>query len=119
MSDAKIQSTIRALKTDLRSMKYQGRWIESKISEGDPSIFLMLLHFIVLEFNSKIVEWASQHNYTFLTSTDLEFFQQLNKLLVEKYQYRNKIPVDRFFKPGFAQQKINLCRDIIKLVKVK
>ena len=117
MSDITLQSKLRELKTELREMKYSQAWNESAVLSGDPVMTLRLLHFFFLDFNPSLKMWLVENGYTMQTASDLEFVQQLYKVLQEKYSYRPKITITCFFQPKYGLQKINLCIDIAKMFR--
>lgn len=117
MSDLRVKSQIRALKTELRDMKYAGRWNESSIESGDPAMFLYILHFLFLDYNSDFAQMLADKNYSLQTATDLQFTQSVFTIMTEIFSYRPKIKITEFFKTGFAGQKVTLMSDAAKHIK--
>lgn len=119
MSTVALQSKCRALRTELRTMKYASIWNEKSIMSGDPGMYLRLLHFIFIEYSPQVKNWLVESGYTLQTATDLAFVQQIYKLLQNSMNYRPKITVDNFFKTKFALQKLNLSYDVAKMIQEK
>lgn len=119
MSTVALQSKCRALRTELRTMKYASLWNEKSIMSGDPGMYLRLLHFIFIEYSPQVKNWLIENGYTLQTATDLAFVQQIYKLLQNSMNYRPKITVDNFFKTKFALQKLNLSYDVAKMIQEK
>ena len=119
MSDLILQSKCRALRTELRTMRYASLWNEKSILAGDPSMYLRLLHFFFIEYSPYIKTWIVENGYTLQTATDLSFMQQIYKLLSNSMEMSPKITVENFFKSKFALQKLNLSIDIAKKIQMK
>ena len=119
MSDVVLQSKCRALRTELRDMKYATLWNQPQVLAGAPEMYLRLMHFFFLEYSQDIRTWLVSKGYTLLTATDLVFVQQIFKIMQTEFSYRPKLTVDNFFKPKFALQKLTMCCDLCKLVKDK
>ncbi|KAK8889234.1 Centrosomal protein of 44 kDa [Tritrichomonas musculus] len=119
MSEVALKSKCRALRTELRTMKYASLWNEKSIMSGDPGMYLRLLHFFFIEYSPQVKNWIIENGYTLQTATDLAFIQQIYKLLQTSMNYRPKITVENFFKTKFALQKLNLSYDIAKMIQEK
>lgn len=119
MGDVLLQSKCRALRTELRDMKYSSLWNQPQVLSGAPEMYLRLVHFLFLEYSPEIRSWLVSKGYTLLTATDLVFVQQVFKIMQTEFGYRPKLTVDNFFKPKFALQKITMCCDLVKLIKDK
>jgi hypothetical protein len=117
MSDVALSSKCRALRTDLRGMRYASYWNESEILTGNPVMYLRLLHFLFLEYSPELKKTIIDKGYTLQTATDLSFVEQILRLLQLEYSYRSKIQAASFFKPKFALQKLTLCSDVARIVK--
>ena len=117
MSEVALKSKCRALRTELRTMKYASLWNEKSIMSGDPGMYLRLLHFFFIEYSPQVKNWIIENGYTLQTATDLAFIQQIYKLLQTSMNYRPKITVENFFKTKFALQKLNLSYDIAKMIQ--
>ena len=117
MGEVVVLSKCRALRTELRDMKYSSLWNQQQMLSGAPEMYLRLLHFIFVEYSPEIRDYVIGKGYTLLTSTDLMFVQQIFRILQVEFGYRPKITVENFFKPKFALQKLTMCCDIVKIVK--
>jgi centrosomal protein CEP44 len=117
MSEVALSSKCRALRTDLRDMRYANYWNEAEVLTGNPVMYLRVLHVLFLEYSPELKKFIIDRGYTLQTATDMSFFEQLLRLLQIEYNYRSKLPVANFFKPKFALQKLTLCCDIARLVK--
>ena len=116
MSDIRVKSQIRALKTELRDMKYQGKWADKAVESGEPSIFLQVLHFLIFNYNENLTEGLNMETQIVEALSDLEFAEYSFKILKERFDYRPKITLTNFFKNGFAGQKVTLLKDVATLV---
>ena len=116
MSDIRVKSQIRALKTELRDMKYTGKWSDKAVEAGEPSIFLQVLHFLLFNYNPKLTEGLTTETQIVEALSDLEFAEYSFKILKEKFNYRPKITLPNFFKNGFAGQKVSLLKEVADLV---
>jgi hypothetical protein len=119
MAALNVASKCRALKTDLRDMKYSNYWNEAEVLSGDPVMYLRLMHFFVLEYSPEFRKWIVDQGYTLQTSTDMSFIEQTFRMLQRHHDYRPKITVANFFKPKFALQKLILCSDVARIVREK
>ena len=117
MSDPKVDSQIRALKTELRNMKYSGRWNQELLQNGDPSIYLPITHFLILEYNQNLVSKIAEKGYAMQTATDQEFVTNSMKILKEECNFSTKLSVINFFKPKFALQKTEFLLNAAKAVR--
>jgi hypothetical protein len=119
MTNTVLSSKCRALKTDLRDMRYASYWNETDVLAGNPVMYLRLLHFFFLEYSPELKKNIINSGYTLQTATDLSFVEQIMRMLQMVYNYRSKLSVADFFKQKFALQKLTLCSDIIRMVKVR
>lgn len=117
MSDVKVQSHIRALKTELRGMKYAGRWSQESLEKGDPVIYLCIMHFLVLEYNQNLAETIVNKGFLMQTASDLEFMKNSIKILDEIVGFKTKLTVENFFKNGFVLQKMEFLLGAAKAIR--
>jgi hypothetical protein len=117
MANTALSSKCRALKTDLRDMRYASYWNEAEVLAGNPVMYLRLLHFFFLEYSPELKKNIIDNGYTLQTATDLSFVEQIMRMLQLDYNYRSKLPVANFFKQKFALQKLTLCCDVARMVK--
>ena len=116
MSDIRVKSQIRALKTELRDMKYQGKWSDKAVEAGEPSIFLQVLHFLIFDYNETVTENINVETQIVEALSDLEFAEYSFKILKAKFNYRPKLTITNFFKNGFAGQKVTFLKEVADLV---
>ena len=116
MSDIRLKSQIRALKTELRDMKYAGKWSDKAVESGEPSMFLQLFHFLLFNYDESLLQDLDVEPQLVGALSDLEFAEYSFKLIKDKFNYRSKITLANFFKPGFASQKVSLIKDIASMV---
>jgi hypothetical protein len=100
-------------------MRYANYWNEGEVLEGNPVMYLRLLHFFFLEYSPELKKAIVDKGYTLQTATDMSFVEQIMRLLQVEFDYRSKLPTGNFFKQKFALQKLTLCLDVARIVKAR
>ena len=49
--------------------------------------------------------------------SDYRFVESAYKLLVDSFSYKPAISLEQFFKDGYAEHKVILCKDIASLMR--
>ncbi|KAH3755953.1 Centrosomal protein of 44 kDa [Pelomyxa schiedti] len=103
----------------LTSAKYTGQVDTIGLQTGMPSAHLPLLHFAVVDYSGVLSRYAFDKGYALVAKTDKRFVESLFRFLREELDYRPQLTLVQFFSTGFAERKLILLFDVIKLCMTK
>ncbi|KAI8916349.1 Centrosomal spindle body, CEP44-domain-containing protein [Gorgonomyces haynaldii] len=100
---------------DLRNnmMKLQQGLKSVKISKGDPSAFLPLIHHVLLE-SPTLSKYFTSKEYDLYGKKDARFLETVYQLLRDEFHYKPALTQTQFLSTGFSERKCILVSDIIK-----
>ena len=87
--------------------------------QGIPLGFLPLVHHCLLVYSPQVADFIRDKGFDLYAKSDYRFMESTYKLLVDSFRYKPAISIDQFFKDGFAEHKIILCKDIATLMRQK
>ena len=88
-----------------------------RLSKGDPSTFLPLLHHVLLDFSPFLSRYFSSKNYELYGKKDTRFLESVYKLLRDEFNYKPALSRDQFFSMGYAERKLILLGDVMRLCR--
>eukprot|EP01105_Mastigella_eilhardi_P005809 TRINITY_DN17516_c0_g1_i1.p1 TRINITY_DN17516_c0_g1~~TRINITY_DN17516_c0_g1_i1.p1 ORF type:complete len:479 (-),score=101.42 TRINITY_DN17516_c0_g1_i1:71-1507(-) len=103
----------------LATTKYGKKVDLDGLKTGDPSALLPLLHFAIVEFSQPLSRFAYEKGYNLIAKTDKRFIEGAFKFLRDELGYRSTLNVLQFFSTGYAERKLMLLCDVIKLAVAK
>lgn len=110
-----LKNNVDKLRQELLQSKYAGP-IDVRIwRNGNPSDLLPLIHFALLGYSANVRDSLVSKGYDLFAKTDIRFLEAAYKLLRQEFGYLPLLRVEQFFAEGFAERKVILVHDIIKL----
>ncbi|KAL9650802.1 hypothetical protein ABK040_001852 [Willaertia magna] len=119
MSTGDLKNNVEKLRSQLRSIHYNGELDIEGVVNGKPETFLPLLNFVLLQFSKPLAKYFISKGYKFYNLSDSKFIETVYKLLLNEFSYNPSIGVVYFLSGGFAERKVILTCDTIKHCKRK
>jgi len=88
-----------------------------RLREGDPSIFLPMIHFVLLMYSKKFAQLINSKGYDLFAKSDYRFMENTFHMLRQHFNYKPLINLNQFLAMGYAERKILLILDIITILK--
>ncbi|KAJ3132945.1 Centrosomal protein of 44 kDa [Physocladia obscura] len=128
-----IRNSIVRVQSELKPLLYSGPFDIPSLTKGDPSSFLPLIHFILLESDSasasssssssnstaniSLVRYFASKNHNLYAKRDGRFIDCVYKLLRDEFNYKPVLSREQFFSNGFAERKLLFVLDLARMVK--
>ena len=109
-----IKGNIESLIRNLKLIKYPSQ-VSFKLSNGNPKIYLPIIHFCSFNFSSLAAKFLSDKNYNMYAKSGLDFINTAFKCLIILFNYKPDINTNQFFSNGYAKEKKVLFKEIIDL----
>ena len=120
MTTGDIKNNIRKLIGELKQVSYDIKLIDfDAVIHGIPSAFLPIIHHVLLDFSSDLASFFARKDYELYARTDLRFVETVYKILLQEFSYKPSLTKQQFLALGFAERKIILLTDIVKLCREK
>lgn len=107
------------LREELRRARYDGAVDLDALASGHPRGFLPLLHFALLGASLPVARWIAERGYMLSTATDERFVEAVHRLLRDDFSYRPQLTVQQLLSDRFAQKKVLLVIDVLRLCSAK
>ncbi|KAL9646167.1 hypothetical protein ABK040_008044 [Willaertia magna] len=115
-----LNNNLATLRKLLSNINYGNRVFDIEgIKRGISSSIIAILNFIFMEYNEAIAKYLVHKGYDIYGKKEVKFYQIIYSILINEFDYRPNIPIDNIVKDGYAERKILLLCDIIRLVKQK
>ncbi|KAI8847502.1 Centrosomal spindle body, CEP44-domain-containing protein [Chytridium lagenaria] len=88
-----------------------------RLSRGDPTSFLPLIHFVLLDASPALAVYISERGHDLYGKRDTRFIEAVYKLLRDEFSFRPTLNKDQFFSMGFAERKLIFISDLIRICK--
>lgn len=112
-----IQKNIEKLKIELKQIKYNEKLDLEAMNEGNPIVFLPILHFALLSYSKYVAQFLVENNYELYSKSDKEFIDKIFKAMINLFNQKPTLNPRQFFSQGYAEAKIIFCLEVIKIVK--
>ncbi|CAG9321693.1 CEP44_2 [Blepharisma stoltei] len=119
MAIGNLHNNRERLKAELSKIKYRSPIDTRELPEGHPAAIFPVIHFLFLEYSDLVSNYISDMGYDLATKNDAGFLESIYKLLRNKFNYVPILRVDQFLSLNYAERKILIVLDIVKLVKQK
>ena len=119
MSVGDLANNLKKLGTDLRTIKYPGDFDTSEAAKGEPAVFLPVIHHILLGNSELLQRHLAESGIDLYVKSDRQFIGAVYKLLILVFRYKPVLSQAQFFDLGFAEHKVLLCLQLIKLCEKK
>ena len=110
-----LANNVDRLRHELQQSKYAGNINARAWRQGDPADLLPLIHFALLGYSKHVHDALAAKGYDLFAKTDVRFLEVVYKLLRQEFGYQPQLRVEQFFAEGFAERKVILAHDILKL----
>ena len=84
---------------------------------GIPLAFLPIIHHCLLIYSPHVNDFVKERGFDLYAKSDYRFIESAYKLLLDSFSYKPAISLEQFFKEGYAEHKIILCKDLASLVR--
>lgn len=111
-----INGNIAKLRSQMRHMRFPLQLDMDGLAEGKPAVLLPILHFALLSFSEPFARFLSNRGFELRAKSDLRFLEGAYRFFREHRSYAPALSVSQFFAAGFAERKVMLCQDILRLV---
>ena len=119
MSLGDLHNNREKLRAELRAIKYSDPIDLKGLSEGEASSVLPIIHYCLLSYSKVFAEYIVEQGFDLMTKNDFSFLEAVFKLLRQKFNYRPVLKIGQFLATGYAERKIMMLLDLIKLVKTR
>lgn len=86
---------------------------------GDPAGYLPLLHFAVLKLSKLVARWITELGYELFAKSDTRFVEGVFRLMRTELNFRHSLTPKQFLTSGFAEKKMLLVVQLLRLVRAK
>ncbi|TPX50899.1 hypothetical protein SeLEV6574_g00625 [Synchytrium endobioticum] len=100
-----ITNNLIKVQTELRHIKYIKPLDAYGLRKGQPEAFLPLLHYILLDFSSRLAARLAASGYELYAPKDAKFVKSVYRLLRDHFNYLPKLSKDQFLSTGFAEPR--------------
>ncbi|OWF54788.1 uncharacterized protein LOC110440478 isoform X2 [Mizuhopecten yessoensis] len=119
MPTGDLTNNLRKLQKEIKLIKYNEDINLAEMSLGKPTVFLPLYHFAFTSYNHALAELISASDAELFGKTDFRFIEAVYKILRDLFSYKPLITKEQFFNTGFAERKIIMCSEVLRLVREK
>ena len=119
MSVGDLANNLKKLTLDLRALKYPGELDLSEAAKGEPAVFLPIIHHILLGTSELLQRHLAESGIDLYVKSDRQFVGAVYKLLITVFRYKPVLSQTQFFDLGFAEHKVLLCLQLMKLCEKK
>ncbi|KAJ3209708.1 Centrosomal protein of 44 kDa [Entophlyctis luteolus] len=120
-----LRNSIAKLQMELRALAYTGAFDPDSILAGNPTAFLPLIHFVLLDSSDSAVvggevsipQYFASRNHVLYAKRDGRFIDSVYKLLRDEFNYKPVLSRDQFFSNGFAERKMQFVIDVVRMVR--
>ncbi|XRB06488.1 centrosomal protein CEP44 [Pycnococcus provasolii] len=119
MATGDLLGNVQHLRRELRHIRYPAVLDEALLKAGDPVALLPALHYVLLGFSRPLARYLADSGYHLEESSDWRFVESAAKLLREVFRYRPALTPVQFLSHGFAERKVLLVLDVIRVAKAK
>lgn len=120
MATGDIRNNLKMLSSEIRSVKTPSSLVNLEgMMAGDPEVYLPIYDYLFQWYNTRLANEILKrdlklppykHNRT-------KFLDAMYLVLRELFQWKPPLSTAQFFSSGYAEKKIIMCRDIVKLIK--
>ncbi|KAI8905328.1 Centrosomal spindle body, CEP44-domain-containing protein [Powellomyces hirtus] len=112
-----LNNNLLKTQADLRRIRYSGPFDVYGATKGDPTAFLPIIHFILLDFSHVLARHFASKGYELYGKKDARFIESTYRLLRDEFGYRPQLTKEQFFNIGFAERKLIFIGDLIRMAK--
>ncbi|XP_059152992.1 centrosomal protein of 44 kDa-like [Physella acuta] len=117
MATGDIKNNIKQLQHELKASKFSENLDVDGLVSGSPKTYLSIYHYLFTSYSTKFNKDIANSNNELYGKSDMRFMEAVYKILRDMFDYKPQIHREQFFSPGFAERKIIMATDILKLIK--
>ncbi|KAH9373394.1 hypothetical protein HPB48_009439 [Haemaphysalis longicornis] len=120
MATGDIKNNLKVLSAEIRSVKTPSAIVNLEgMMAGDAEVYLPIYDYLFQWYNTRLANEILRrdlklppykHNRT-------KFLETMYLVLRELFQWKPPLSTAQFFSSGFAEKKVIMCRDIVRLIK--
>lgn len=120
MATGDIKNNLKMLSAEIRSVKTPSAIVNLEgMMAGDAEVYLPIYDYLFQWYNTRLANEILRrdlklppykHNRT-------KFLETMYLVLRELFQWKPPLSTAQFFSSGFAEKKVIMCRDIVRLIK--
>jgi len=115
-----LAASLETLRTELRRARCDVHPLNlDALVSGEPAGYLPLLHFGVLRLSKPVARWVAELGYELYAKSDARFVEGVFRLMRQELCYRHTLSSTQFLASGFAEKKMLLVVQLLRLVKAK
>ncbi|KAL0248940.1 hypothetical protein GEMRC1_004174 [Eukaryota sp. GEM-RC1] len=114
---SEIPLLIQRLQAELRSLRYSETIDLPAVAQGSPIPLLPILSYCFNKFSRPLLQEFLSKGYVLSPSSDSAFVQTIYKILRQEYNFNPVLSPSQFLTKGFAEKRLQLLLEIIRLLK--
>jgi hypothetical protein len=115
-----LSASLETLRGELRRARCDvGPLDLDALASGDPAGYLPLLHFAVLRLSKLVARWVTELGYELYAKSDARFVEGVFRLMRTELNFRHSLTPKQFLTVGFAENKMLLVVQLLRLVRAK
>ncbi|XP_005097170.1 uncharacterized protein LOC101850644 [Aplysia californica] len=118
-STGDMKNNVKQLQAELKAVKYSGTMDIDGLVSGLPKTYLPFYHYLFTTYSTKLNKDISNSNNELYGKSDMRFMEAVYKILRDMFQHKPQVTRDQFFSPGFAERKVIMATEILRLVRSK
>lgn len=119
MATGDLKGNAGRLERAVKGVRYPFHVSTAEYAQAHPKTLLPILHYAFLDYSGQLATWLADRGHDLFSKTDLRFVQSIFKILREEFGYRPIITAEHFLSSAFAERKLLLAIDCIRLCKAK
>ncbi|CAD8180311.1 unnamed protein product [Paramecium octaurelia] len=111
-----LQNQYENFKKTMKKAEYKEQFTFDYVQDNNPTFFLRILHYILIEYNSGFYKSLLDKEYELQSKNDLRFTEQVFKMLQFEFNYKSSINIAQFLSEQYLEHKFILINDIFNEV---
>ncbi|BFZ15023.1 hypothetical protein BsWGS_18062 [Bradybaena similaris] len=116
MATGDLKNNIKQLQSQLKATKFPQVIDIDGLVRGSPQTYLAIYHYLFTSYNTELNSDIANSNNELYGKSDMRFMEAVYKILRDMFDYKPHITREQFFSPGFAERKVIMATDILRLV---
>uniref|UniRef100_A0A224YJP6 Centrosomal protein of 44 kDa n=1 Tax=Rhipicephalus zambeziensis TaxID=60191 RepID=A0A224YJP6_9ACAR len=120
MATGDIRNNLKMLSAEIRSVKTPSALVNLEgMMAGDPEVYLPVYDYLFQWYSTRLANEILRRDLKLppYKHNKTKFLETMYLVLRELFQWKPPLSTSQFFSSGFAEKKIIMCRDIVKLIK--
>lgn len=109
-----LQKKAHLLKQELQQMRYKGHVQIEKVLNGDASVYLPAMNFILFVFSPRVADFIADHGFSHLAKNDYAFMMNVFGVVTKLFGLQPPFKIEEFFSPNNAvDRKVSFTLKLI------